>query len=220
MEEKRIICGIYKITSPSGRVYIGQAVNIKKRWGAYRRLRCKRQIRLYESFLKYTPTVHTFEIVEECLEEDLDCIERKWQDHYDVTGRKGLNCVLQECGEKRRVLSDETLERYRQAQLGKKASDETRQLMREQRKGKNNRNGISLSEEHKEKLRQIGYTRKQKPESIEKTRAAHLKLVLNNETGVFYIGVEEAANSANLNVSTLRSKLNGYRKNDTPFIYV
>jgi len=27
--------GIYKITSPSNKVYIGQAINIKKRWKQY-----------------------------------------------------------------------------------------------------------------------------------------------------------------------------------------
>lgn len=30
-------CGIYKITSPSGRVYVGQSVDIERRFAEYRR---------------------------------------------------------------------------------------------------------------------------------------------------------------------------------------
>jgi hypothetical protein len=30
------ICGIYKITSPSGKVYIGQSVDIKRRFTTYK----------------------------------------------------------------------------------------------------------------------------------------------------------------------------------------
>lgn len=33
---KEKICGIYKITSPSGKVYIGQSNNIIKRWITYK----------------------------------------------------------------------------------------------------------------------------------------------------------------------------------------
>ena len=29
---KEIICGIYKITSPSGKIYIGESENIQKNW--------------------------------------------------------------------------------------------------------------------------------------------------------------------------------------------
>ncbi len=48
------IVGIYKITNPKGKVYIGQSVNIKKRWGDYKCLHnCKEQKMLYNSFIKY-----------------------------------------------------------------------------------------------------------------------------------------------------------------------
>lgn len=58
--------GIYKITSPSGKVYIGSAFNINKRWNVYKGLHCKQQPKLYNSLIKYGIKNHIFEIVEEC----------------------------------------------------------------------------------------------------------------------------------------------------------
>lgn len=88
--------GIYKITSPSNKIYIGQSINIKKRFKKYKRLDCKSQPRLYKSFLKYGFINHLFEIIEECKFEELNIRERYWQDYYDVINEKGLNCVLTE----------------------------------------------------------------------------------------------------------------------------
>jgi hypothetical protein len=45
--------GIYKITSPSKKVYIGQSVNIEKRKYFYEIGNCKKQIKLYNSIKKY-----------------------------------------------------------------------------------------------------------------------------------------------------------------------
>lgn len=47
------IIGIYKITSPNNRIYIGQSRNIKRRLYRYSRLECKEQPILYRSLLKY-----------------------------------------------------------------------------------------------------------------------------------------------------------------------
>lgn len=43
---------VYKITSPSGKVYIGQTINYKVRYAKYNNLNCKQQLRLYNSFIK------------------------------------------------------------------------------------------------------------------------------------------------------------------------
>lgn len=88
------ICGIYKITSPSGKVYIGQSRNIKKRWYVYEKEKAYNQIRLHRSFLKYSIEHHIFEIIEKCSIEVLNERERYWQDFYDVIGPNGLNCRL------------------------------------------------------------------------------------------------------------------------------
>ena len=96
-----IVSGIYKITSPTGRIYIGQSIDIYKRGKDYARVSSslKQQKRLYNSIKKYSPDRHIFEIIEECGFEDLLCRERHWQDHYDVLSKMGMNCVLTKCGE-------------------------------------------------------------------------------------------------------------------------
>ena len=121
MRTKRTpIVGIYKITSPTGRIYIGQAINIQRRWAAYRG-NCKslkRQPILRRSLLKYGAENHQFDIIEYCSEDELNCSERFWQDEFDVLNG-GLNCVLQECGEKRAVYNEEVKRRMSLAKIGK-----------------------------------------------------------------------------------------------------
>ena len=60
--------GIYKITSPNGRIYVGQSKNIEKRIKCYKSLNCKGQKLLYRSLLKYGVDKHKFEIIIECSE--------------------------------------------------------------------------------------------------------------------------------------------------------
>ena len=62
MEIKK--CGIYKITSPSGKIYIGQSVNIKDRIKAYKCGHCKEQPFVCNSILKHGWENHKFEIIE------------------------------------------------------------------------------------------------------------------------------------------------------------
>lgn len=55
--------GIYKITSPSNKIYIGKTKNLKYRINKYSKLDCQRQRKLYHSFLKYGFENHTVEIL-------------------------------------------------------------------------------------------------------------------------------------------------------------
>lgn len=59
------ICGIYKIESPTGKIYIGQSKDILRRWRHYRSLGCKMQPYLYNSFLKHGTINHKFDILHE-----------------------------------------------------------------------------------------------------------------------------------------------------------
>lgn len=95
--------GIYKITNPNGRVYIGQSRNIEKRFLRYKYHDCKSQTRLHRSLLKYNFSNHIFEIIEECDITQLNIRERYWQEYYDVLSNKGMNCFLTETDEKVRI---------------------------------------------------------------------------------------------------------------------
>lgn len=144
----KVICGIYIIISPCGRVYIGQAEDIFKRWFKdYFNLRnCKGQIRLYNSFLFYGVENHIFQIVQECTLENLDKCERYWQDYYDVTSKKGLNCILKDTNEKHKICGEETRKRMSESQRGKVLLEKTKQKISKARRGK------KMSEESKTKI--------------------------------------------------------------------
>lgn len=86
--------GIYKITNPKEKKYIGQSIHIEKRWKQYQVL-CSSSIgpKLYNSLVKYGLENHIFEIIEECLAEQLNEREIFWKQYYNSIN-EGLNCEL------------------------------------------------------------------------------------------------------------------------------
>jgi group I intron endonuclease len=89
------ISGIYKITSPSGRVYIGQSRNIINRFKTYKRYSCKSQTKLYASLKSHGAHVHIFEIIHQLpadVEQSiLDNYEQLYMDQYRECGFEMLN---------------------------------------------------------------------------------------------------------------------------------
>ena len=149
--------GIYKITNPSGKIYIGQSVNIDNRISSYKNLKCKNQTKLYRSLLKYTFENHIFEILEECNIEMLNERERFYQDFYNATSRNNLNCKLTKTNDKNGSLSIETKLKIGIGNKGKKVSLGSRKKMSiaklqmtEETKSKLRLKKVS--EEHKQKL--------------------------------------------------------------------
>lgn len=135
---------------------------------------------LNNSFQKYGVENHIFEVVEECLKEELNFKERYWQDFYNVLDG-GLNLVLQEADDKPRILSKETLERKREASLGDKngmfgrsgilnpnfgkvMSDEDKKLQSEKMKGKydGSKNPFYNKKHNKEALEKMSKSAKER----------------------------------------------------------
>lgn len=88
--------GIYKITSPTGKIYIGQSKDVEYRLNRYKELRCSAQVLLYNSFLKHGVENHTFEILEkgDFTREELNTLEKKYVKEFDSfrgNNTKGLN---------------------------------------------------------------------------------------------------------------------------------
>ena len=78
--------GIYKITNPKGRIYIGQSKNIDERIARYKKLQCcKHQLFLYRSFLKYGVDNHSFEIIlrGDFTKKELNSFESKFVKEYN-----------------------------------------------------------------------------------------------------------------------------------------
>lgn len=148
--------GIYKITSPTGRVYIGQSINIPHRWREYKNLECKSQTKLYRSFLKYGWVNHTFEIITECEISELNSLERYYQDLYNVL-KAGLNCFLTKTTDKSGKMCETVKKKIGDAHRGEK----------------NHNYGKKASAETKAKLSAIRKGRVVSPETIEKLRKAN-----------------------------------------------
>ena len=197
--------GIYKITSPTNRVYIGQSVDIKARLTQYKRLDCKKQSKLYNSLKKYGFKSHTFEVIHYCDIEELNELERYYQDLYDVLN-KGLNLKLTETSDKSGKLSEETKNKISLIHKGRKHTDEARRNMSKAGKGR------VFSQQHRinKSIAQIG------------GRNPAAKIVLDTNTGVFYETLNDAYKSHNFpfHIKNLGKRLNNKIKNNTSLIYV
>jgi len=176
--------GIYKITNPNGKVYIGQSINIEKRFKGYKSLRCKNQVALYRSFLKYGIEKHIFEIIEECSIELLNEKERYYQDFYNVL-EIGLNCKTTSFNSKTGSLSEDTKNKIKEKATGRKASKETKLKMSLSRKGiKSPMLGKIHSEETKLKISKynIGKTHSIKTkEKISKSNLGRLSPMIGKK---------------------------------------
>jgi len=126
--------GIYKITSPKNKIYIGQTIDIKRRLNLYKKGKCEYQIRLLRSILKYGWDNHVFEVLEECAVENLNERERFWQENYDVLGKNGLNCRLTKSNDKTGYLSIETRTKMSISQLGRKHTQATKDKIKKNQK--------------------------------------------------------------------------------------
>lgn len=110
--------GIYKITNPKGKIYVGQSINIERRFKEYQNLNnCKKQIKIYNSLIKYSPLSHIFEILEECSLEQLNEREIYWGLEFKVLSNEGLNLKL---GNANGKCSQETKDRISKSNKGVK----------------------------------------------------------------------------------------------------
>lgn len=230
------IIGIYKITSPTGKIYVGQSCNINKRWCRYKRLDCVEQIRLFNSLRFHKPNNHIFEIIEECKREELNNKERYYQDYYEVIGEQGLNCILTETDTLPRFISESTKEKLRNFNLGKKHTDETKIKMSRSHTGK------KLSEDHisrimknkkifkhtEETKLKIGISNKGKKRTIEqKEKFSEVRtgltkkgrLIICTETNKIWDSIKKCAEENNFKYQWFKKVLLNKIRNKTTFKY-
>lgn len=172
---------IYKITNPSGNVYIGKTKNYKNRFNQYRNLHCESQPKLYNSFIKWGVENHSFQIIHKCDVNNLSEKEIEFIKIYD-SFKNGMNCTIggddgfmygdlniSKRPEVKAKMSKSKIEYYKYNKhhmQGKKHSEETIQKIKSKR---------SLQNEH------IYY------------------YVLDLQTGVYYNGIKELSKELNKN---------------------
>lgn len=167
--------GIYKITSPSGRVYIGQSINIERRFRYYKGVACKEQIKIYNSLLKYGVDAHIFEVLELCETEELNNRERHYQDLYDSVAN-GLNLLYVKSEHFNGGHSEESKKKISDSLKGRTFTDEHKYKI-----GLNNSRRV-MSAETKEKHRLNRLGKKASAESIEKQILKRLGSKRSEET--------------------------------------
>jgi group I intron endonuclease len=160
--KREVICGIYKITSPNGRVYVGQSKDIYKRWVHYERLKCEQQKLLYYSLSKYGVKNHIFEIIHVCDKSDLDYLEKKYVLEFNSV-EEGLNIRY---GGKNGEISEQQKKQISEKLLGHTRTIESRIKQSETIKIKGTWNKGLTGYFSEESLRKIG--KRHSEESYEK----------------------------------------------------
>lgn len=132
--------GIYKITCiPTGKIYIGSAVNLQKRWYEHRySLRKNTHCNCYlqAAYNKYGESVFVFSILETCEIDALLEYEQYYLDTLQPYREKGFNISHESSSTRGRILSLESREKCRAANLGRTHSQETREKLRKANLGK------------------------------------------------------------------------------------
>lgn len=84
-------CGIYKITNlVNGKVYIGQSINIERRWEKHKT--SNDDFAIHQAIKKYGLSNFTCEIIEECNQDELNEKEIYWINQYDSI-KNGYNMI-------------------------------------------------------------------------------------------------------------------------------
>lgn len=227
---------IYKITSPSNKIYVGSTIDYKKRFSAYKRMKCKTQTKLYNSFLKHGVEKHIFEIITECELDKMLYLECYYGNLLNTLGKKGLNCVLPNKDDKFICRSQETRNKLSKNNTGRKLSEETKNKLRiintgkiSPNKGKNYHTyeskqkmsiahtGKILSESTKLKM-SISHKGKI-PKNIELLRELKRKKIINKENVIFN-SITECAKFYNISVTYISNMLNNKRKNTLEIYFV
>lgn len=201
------IIGIYKITNPNGRVYIGSSIDIKRRISQYKRIKeNEKQRKLFNSLQKYGFEVHKIEILCECSFNQLYELERYYGQLYNATSSFNLNCHLPNFGDEKMIISEETKLKISMGRKGEKhwnygkpLSEETRLKLSKAHTGKKH------TKEHRQKVSE---------------NSASSRIVIDLNTGIYYDSVTDAHKYYNkVSRSYLISMINGNRINKTSFIY-
>lgn len=224
--------GIYKITSPKGKIYIGQSMNIEKRFIHYKNSGAPSQPKIDRSFKKYGFANHVCEIIEICDESLLNERECHYISLFDTFQTDhGMNCRSGGAFGRHSSYSNEL---NRQAHLGKKDTDQTKEKKRLAmakfkgikrdpeigRKISEAKKGVKFSDAQKKNM-SISRRNSQAVKRQCKINAKNQgKTVIDTVSGETWASAKEAAAANGMNQYTLTPKLNGTFKNNTNLKYL
>lgn len=197
--------GIYKWTSPSGKYYIGQAVNLKRRYNDFanfKRTYTSAGSAIDNARNKYNDLKYwQYDILEECEIENLDKLEIKYIKELDSNNSaKGYNSTNGGDGVK-----------------GFKPTEEMKKHQSEIMKGKYNGEnnpmyGKHHTEEVKQKISEAQKGRKQSKEQVAKKSKPIIQLTLDNKFIREWDSITDAAHTLGCDKSLIMRVCQGKKK--------
>lgn len=212
MPRKKENIVIYKITSPSNKIYIGQTRNFIKRVSEYRCKSAKGQPYLYNSIKKYGFQSHKIEIICE-LPNDVDQsivneYEKLYHSAFVLAGFKTMNS--RECGSNGKM-SKAAIEKIRQARIGRKMSQHTKDKIRKHNlsvgKRPPNHLGMKRSQETKQKMSIVRYGEKRSDETKIKIGLSMSVPLIDIGSGIYYNSSREFIRLHNISSTTFHRYL-------------
>lgn len=171
---KEKICGIYKVTNKlNGNCYIGQSVDIHKRFNAHKSLRKKGASALIDEMSSYGKESFLFEVFEECERELLNEREIFWIEKLNCISPNGYN--LNSGGSCPTFVHESTRRKQSIAKIGKKQSKESIEARMKKLIP------ILRSKEYREKKANFLRGKKQPRELVEKRAAAQKGKIVTEE---------------------------------------
>lgn len=200
--------GIYKLTSPKGHIYIGQAKDIRKRFTRYFTKKIQAHPRLFRCANEYGIENFKFEIIHECQVSELNHWERNYQDLYDVCGENGLNCKLTKTTDKKSFYIQETIDRLRlnasRPFLGKKLTNQHKENISKGKMGHTYNLGQKRTEEFCDRMKELGKRTAQR--------------LICNESGVIYNSINDCSITLRVKRSDIHRSLKaGFSANGLTF---
>jgi group I intron endonuclease len=212
--------GIYLITNKiNGHTYIGQSKDIEKRWKDHKIMHGSRGWYLQNAFKKYGAENFNFEVLEECLEENLDIKEIEYISKYKSEGKAEYNLAEGGYGNPFKYMSEEKYQQYLEnlsksksgenhPNYGKHLSDETKQKISESQQGYHNSSSTEFKKGHipnpesveKQRQKMLGRTQTEKTkqkrsDSMKGKNNTPVICITNNKV---YNSMAEAAEELNL----------------------
>lgn len=213
--------GIYKIISPTGKVYIGQSWNLKQRVYTYKKLKCLRQPKLYNSLAKYGWINHLFEVIHTLPQDTTQEILNYYEIFYwqECVSREIDMLNVKEPGSNGKH-SQASKQKIADSKRGKKRSIETKEKVSKALKGREvskeaiakrieTRNQIGTNKIQSERMFGI----RQQQDTIEKRKETRKKSglgkkkILHIESGIVYPSRKEAAIALQTSPSTISSRM-------------
>jgi len=184
---------IYKITSPTGRIYIGKTTRLNNRISYYRNNNKGGQKILDSSIEKYGWDQHSFEIIAEAPIEQLSELEIKYIKEHNTfhhDNLDGMNLTRGGEGTLGKKHSEETINKMIAKRTGTKHSDATKELMSNLKKGKVPSSAFYIrTEKHLEILRQNNLGRIVPEEEVARRKQSRLNKLIEQHEAILQIDI-------------------------------